>query len=137
MKTYSVCASLLLGATALLTGCATGGALPPVNAAKYNQETTLKFVAMDPRVQRSVTCASLQEGKTEAGRLQVAANLRNRENRRLEVQTQCVFKDVQGFEVDSTPWETLILTENGMETVRFVSMNDRASNYTVRVREAH
>jgi hypothetical protein len=38
--------------------------------------------------------------------------------------------------VDSTPFETLILTENSIETKRFVSMNDKAKNFTVRVREA-
>jgi hypothetical protein len=52
------------------------------------------------------------------------------------VQINCEFKDRQGFVVDSTPWENLILTENGQESVRFISMNPRAEDYTVRVRQA-
>src|SRR5437868_2117458 len=95
--------ALFAGAT-LLAGCQTGGAKPPVNTTKYNFETTAKFALMDDRAQRSVTCTGLQERKIEGGRLQVAANLRNRENRRIEVQAQCLFKDPQGLAIDETPW---------------------------------
>ena len=71
------------------------------------------------------------------GRLELTANLRNREERRIDVQVNCVFKDEQGFPIgDDTPFQTLILTENAQEAVRFVSMNNRAKKYTVRVREA-
>jgi hypothetical protein len=53
------------------------------------------------------------------------------------VQVQCVFKDSAGFSTgDETPWENVILTENGQETVRFTSMNNLASKFTVRVRQA-
>jgi hypothetical protein len=136
MKLASLSVSALALGAILFAGCQTGGARPPVNTTKYNYETTAKFVLMDRGAQRSVTAPGLQEGRTEDGRLQVAANIRNRENRRIEVQVQCVFKDVQGFAVDETPWQTLILTENGQETVRFVSMNNRATDYTVRIRQA-
>jgi uncharacterized protein YcfL len=134
MKTPSISALAFILGSALLAGCATGGARPAVNATKFNYETTAKFAAMDDRAQRSVTCTGLQEGKTDDGRLQIAANLRNRENRRIEVQTQCLFKDVQGFALDETPWQTLILTENGQDTVRFTAMNNKATDYEVRVR---
>ncbi|MBM3836487.1 MAG: DUF1425 domain-containing protein [Verrucomicrobia bacterium] len=91
---------------------------------------------MDSRAQRSVTCSGIQERKLDDGRIEVAANVRNRENRRIQVQINCEFKDEQGFVVDSTPWETLILTENGQESARFTSMNDKARKYTIRVRQA-
>ena len=136
MKISPVYFLTLLSAGALATGCATGGARPPVNTTKYNFETTAKFALMDSGTQRSITCTGLQERKTDEGRLEVAANLRNRENRRIEVQAQCVFKDVQGFSLDETPWQTVILTENGQETIRFTAMNTKATDYTVRVRQA-
>ena len=137
MKTSSLLFCALLATGAFASGCATGGARPPVNGAVNNFEMTAKFAAMDSRVQDSVTCPGVEEGRTNDGRLQIAANIRNRENRRLEVQVQCVFKDQSGFAVDETPWQPLILNENGIETVRFVAMNNRATDYTVRVREAH
>jgi hypothetical protein len=136
MKISAVCLLTLLSAGSLLTGCATGGAKAPVNTAKYNFENTAKFALMDSGAQRSITCTGLQERKLEDGRLEVAANLRNRENRRIEVQAQCLFKDVQGFALDETPWQTVILTENGQETIRFTAMNTKATDYTVRVRQA-
>jgi hypothetical protein len=129
----SCCAPLLLWAA----GCAHDtGAYLPQNATNSNQEVTAKFVLMDPQAQYSVTCANLQESRTPDGRLQVKANVRNRENRRLELQINCVFKDEQGFTVDETPFESLILTENEIRGVEFTAMNDKARTYTIRVRQA-
>ncbi|HAM72175.1 MAG TPA: hypothetical protein DCM86_11075 [Verrucomicrobiales bacterium] len=119
----------------LLTGCG-GGAYPPVNATKYNQETTAKFVLLDSGTQRSLTCPGLQEKRLEDGRLEVVANIRNRENRRIEVQVNCVFKDEQGFPVDETPFRIVIFTENATEGLSFTSMNNKAKTYTVRVRQS-
>ena len=121
----------------LLNGCASGGAYLPKNTTKYDYENTSNFVDMDARVQRSVTCSGVQESRLPDGRLQISANVRNREERRIQVQAQCEFKDAQGFAIDSTPWNTLVLTERGQETVSFTSMNDKAQRYTIRVREAH
>ena len=123
---------------ALGAGCASHqGAYPPVNTTVGNQEMTSKFVLMDPGAQHSVTSSGLQETRLDDGRLQVVCILRNQENRRIQVQVQCVFKDPQGFATgDETPWENVILTENSMETVRFVSLNNQAATYTIRVRQA-
>ncbi len=120
-----------------LCGCQSGGAYQPKNTTKYNYEDSSNLVLMDSRVQRSVTSPGIQETMLPDGRMEVVANLRNREERRIQVQAQCEFKDAQGFPVDSTPWTTVILTERGQEGVKFVSMNDKAKRYTVRVREAH
>src|SRR5262245_25688287 len=126
--------------TLLDTGCKTQsetGALPPVNTTKFNLENTANFVLLDPGTQHSITCSGLQVGKTPDGRLEVMAKVRNRENRRIEVQVNCVFKDDQGFSTEEeTPFKTLILTENSTEDVKFTAMNTKATKYTVRVREA-
>jgi uncharacterized protein YcfL len=92
---------------------------------------------MDSGAQRSVTPSGLEEKTLSDGRLEVGAILRNRGNRRIQVQVQCVFKDSAGFSTgDETPWQDVILTENGQETVRFTSMNNQATKYTIRVRQA-
>ena len=139
MKTI-LFSSLTLAAVALFAqGCTTSsetGAFAPQNTTKFDTEMKEKFVLMDPGTQYSITCMGLQESSLTDGRLQVAAQVRNRENRRLQVQVNCEFKDAQGFAIDSTPWETLILTENSMETKTFISANDKAKRYTIRVREA-
>ena len=65
------------------------------------------------------------------------ANVKNRENRRLQVQINCVFKDAQGFTTgDETPFQNLVLAENSTATVRFTAMNALAKRYTIRVRQA-
>ncbi len=126
-----------LGAIAL-TGCQSGGAYAPKNATKYNLEDQEPFVLLDRMVRRSVTCSGIQQMKMADGRLKVVANVRNREARRIQVQINCVFKDAQGFPTgDETPFQTLILTENAQEGVEFISMNDKAARYTIRVRQAH
>jgi hypothetical protein len=136
----SLVSLLAAGGTLLLVvGCTThdkGPYLPqtPVTPAHENKEPV---VLLDPGVQYSVTCSGVQEQTLADGRLEVVAHLRNRENRRIEVQVNCVFKDQNGFSTgDETPFATLILTENGTEDAKFTSMNNVARKYTIRVRQA-
>jgi len=122
---------LLLGALGLglMCGCS--------STPKVVEGSGAKFVPLDKGVERSVTCPSIQERFTDDGRLELIANLRNRLNRRIEVQVSCVFKDDKGFPTnDEAPFKTLILDENAQEGVRFVSMNNQARTYTIRVRQA-
>jgi hypothetical protein len=132
--------NLLLGLTLLaVTSCRTydRGPYLPETPRTPAYETTERFVLLDPGVQRSVTCSGIQERVLPDGRLEVIAQIRNRENRRIEVQVNCVFKDQNGYSTgDETPFQTLILTENATEQVRFVSMNVQARKFTIRVRQA-
>ena len=127
------------GAALLFAGCSTHDKGPylsqtPKTPAYEGKEG---FVLLDPGVRYSVTCSGLQEQTLPDGRLEVVAHLRNRENRRIEVQANCVFKDVNFYLTgDETPFQTVILTENSQQDLIFTSMNDRAKRYTIRVRQA-
>jgi len=126
-------------ALGLLTACQTRDRGPylPQTPKTPAYETTERLVLLDPGVQRSVTCSGIQERILPDGRLEVTAQIRNRENRRIELQVNCVFKDINGYSTgDETPFQTLILTENATEHVRFVSMNAQARKFTIRVRQA-
>ena len=139
MKKIFLPLAAITSAAVLGSGCQTEetGALAPQNTTKYNLENTGNFVLLDKGAQKSITCSGLQVGKTSDGRLEVMAKVRNRENRRIEVQINCIFKDEQGFSTeDDPPFQALILTENSTEDVRFTAMNTKAKQYTIRVREA-
>ena len=125
-------------ALALLAGCATEpGPYTPQDTTKYTVENTEKFVLLDKPTQVSVTCTGLQERLLPDGRLEVVANVKNREARRIQVQIQCVFKDEQRVSTgDETAWQTLILAENSTEAVRFTATNPQAKTYEIRVRQA-
>ncbi|HVS51798.1 MAG TPA: YcfL family protein [Opitutaceae bacterium] len=125
-------------ACAFAAGCATAtGPFPPVDSTKFTLESTDRFAVLDQPAPYAVKCTGLQDGVSDDGRLWVMANVKNGENRRVQVQINCVFKDEQGFSTgDETPWQTLILSENATETVRFAAMNTAAKKYTVRVRQA-
>lgn len=127
---------LALGA-ALLAGCASDhGAYVPQNTNVNDLENSANFVLLDSGAQHSVTSSGIQENRLPDGRLEVIAHIRNRENRRIQVQVNCEFKDSQGFVVDSTPFQNFMLDENAQQDARFVSMNTKAEQYTVRVRQA-
>ena len=140
MKKSLLALSLLAPALVLIDGCASEshdtGAYLPVNTTVNDVENVAGFVLLDPGVQYSVTCPGIQETPLADGRLQVVANLRNRENRRIQVQANCVFKDAQGFPVENTPFQTVFLDENAQQSVHFESMNNKANRYTIRVRQA-
>jgi hypothetical protein len=128
------------GAVLLTAGCSSsqgkGPYLPQV-AKTPAYENREPVVLMDPGVKTSVTSSGVQELVLPDGRLEVTAHLRNLENRRIEVQANCVFKDQNGFSTgDETPFVMVILTENGTEDVKFTSMNNLARKATIRVRQA-
>ena len=127
------------GTLLLVVGCSTHDKGPylPQNPKTPAYEGREPIVLLDPGVQHSVACSGIQEQTLPDGRLEVVAHLRNRENRRIEVQANCVFKDGNGFSTgDETPFVMVILTENGTEDVKFTSMNNLARKYTIRVRQA-
>lgn len=138
MNTKPVSLMFALATLGLSAGCATQtGPFPPLDTTKFTLENSERFVLLDQPAQYSVTCTGLQERPLADGRLEVVANVKNRESRRIQVQVNCVFKDEQGFSTgDETPWQTLILSENSTEAVRFTAMNTMAKKYTVRVRQA-
>lgn len=130
-----------LASVVWLTGCASGpseGARSPVVNTQAALEDHSEYALMGAHVQKSIDFSSTQKKFLEDGRLEVITNVRNRENRRIEVQISCVFKDENNFSTgDETPWRSLILTENAQEAVQFTSMNNRAKKFTIRVRESH
>ncbi|HVM50856.1 MAG TPA: YcfL family protein [Candidatus Acidoferrum sp.] len=140
MRTSSIAFLAAGTAVLLLTGCSTHDKGPylPEWARTPAYENSQPIVLLDPAVQYSVTYTGVQEQTLPDGRLEVIIHLRNRENRRIEVQANCVFKD-QNFYLtgDETPFQTVILPENGQQDLIFTSMNDRAKRYTIRVRQAH
>ena len=123
MKTKLI---LILSACAIIAGC---GAPVAQQAAAANNS---KFVAPGTPVK----CTAIQETQLADGRLQVRANILNLINKRVDLQVNCAFKDEQGFAIDTTPFQTLILDETAQETVEFISLNAQAKYYTVRVRLA-
>lgn len=133
---------LALGTALALAGCSSDsaydkGPYQPQQSQTPAHENTERVVLLDPGVQYSITCTGVQEGATADGRLEIIAQLRNRENRRIEVQANCVFKDANGYTTgDETPFQTVILTENATEQVKFTAMNALAKKYAIRVRQA-
>jgi hypothetical protein len=142
-KTFlSVSLAALAIAAGVLTGCQAThetGAYVPVNTTVNDVENHELIVLLDSRVQYSLTCSGIQQRTLPDGRLEINANIRNREGRRIQVQAGCVFKDEQGFatEGEDTTFKNFILSENAQESVHFESLNNKARRYTIRIREAH
>lgn len=131
----------LISVTAALgvAGCSTydKGPYLPEQSKTPAYESAERFVLLDPGTKYSLTCTGINERTLEDGRLEVTAQIRNRENRRIEVQVNCVFKDGNMISTgDETPFQTVILTENATESVKFLSANNVAKKYTIRVRQA-
>jgi hypothetical protein len=122
----------------LFAGCATEPRpVAPQDTTKYTVENTDKFVLLDKPTQGSITCTGLQERTLPDGRIEVVANVKNRELQPVNVQVNCVFKDEQGFSTgDETPFRLVTLGERATEAVHFTALNATAKKYTIRVRQA-
>ena len=139
MKTKLI--AIIPAAVLVVAGCKSppahdqGPYLPQPSKAP-DLETKEPLVLLDGGVAYSVTGTVNTSRTMEDGRLEVTVSLRNREARRIEVQVNCVFKDDAGVMTEETPFQTVILTENATEQVKFTSLNDKAKKFTVRVRQA-
>lgn len=131
---------IAITAALFVAGCSTSydkGPYLPQTSKTPAYENSERFVLLDPGAQHSITCSGIHEATLTDGRLEVTAQIRNRENRRIEVQANCVFKDGNGVSTgDETPFQTVILTENATDQVKFTSSNAAAKKYTIRVRQA-
>lgn len=125
------------GALALLAGCATEPEpFHPLETTKYTLENTDRL-AVDRATQHAVTCTGLYDRLLANGRMEVVANLRNREKHKLEVQASCVFKDESGINLlEETAWQPVSIAENATATVHFTATNPLSKKYTIRVRQA-
>lgn len=123
-------------AAVFVAGCRTTPELySPFETTKYTIENTDKFVVTDPTLQTEVTCTGLQERILPDGRMEVVANVRNRGQRPVQVQVDCVFKNEQGASTgDETPFRGLTLGGNETKAVKFESANNLARRYTIRAR---
>jgi hypothetical protein len=129
------CAAISL---AILGGCAAEPRpVAPQDSTKYTIENTEKFVLLDKPTQMWVTCTGLKERTLPDGRMEVVANVKNRDEHALKVQVNCVFKDEQGFSTgNETAFQAVELGEKSTEVVRFTAENPQAKKYTIRVRQA-
>jgi uncharacterized protein YcfL len=125
------------GALALLAGCASEpAASTPQDTTKYTVENTEKFAALDKATQEAVSCTGLQERTLPDGRIEVVANLKNREAHPFKVQVNCVFRDDQGFAIGDEPaFQTYALPGKATEVVRFTAPTATAKTYTIHARQ--
>jgi uncharacterized protein YcfL len=137
MKTSSA-AFFAAALLALFAGCASEPRpLSSQDSTRYSVENTENFDLLDKATQAAITCTGLHPRTLADGRLEVVANVKNREAQKISVQINCVFKDEQGFSTnDETPFQTLTLAPNATEAVRFTAANLAAKKYTIRVRSA-
>jgi uncharacterized protein YcfL len=120
-----------------LSGCATApGDQAPMDSTKFTVENTERFAALDPATEAAVSCTGLQERTLGDGRLEVIANVKNRDKGPLKVQIRCVFLDEQGVQVGGGgPWQVLALAGDSTEVVRFTAQDAVAKRYAIRVRK--
>jgi len=138
MKTKLLLLTATAAGLALLAGCASQPAsTAPQDTTKYTLENTENFELLGKAAQESVACTGLQPRVLADGRLEeVVASVKNRADRRLRIQVNCVFKDASGFSIgDETPFQTVELAANATEAVRFTAKDTLAKKYTIRVRE--
>lgn len=137
MKT-SIVLCLAAAACAGWAGCASEPRpLSAQDSTRYAVENTESFDLLDKTTQSAITCTGLQPRTLADGRLEIVANVKNREASPVAVQINCVFQDAQGISTnDDTPLQTLTLAANTTEAVRFTATNTLARKYTIRVRQA-
>ena len=122
----------------LLTGCiADPGSASAHDSSKYTLENTGNFMVMDKTSLVALAGTGVQMRTLADGRLEVIANIKNREKQPVQIVVNCVFKDALNMPMgDETAFQTITLHGGTTEALRFMSKGPQAKNYTVCVRTA-
>ncbi|HEY5078992.1 MAG TPA: hypothetical protein VII43_04070 [Opitutaceae bacterium] len=123
---------------AALSGCAgPGGAQAPQDTTKFTVGNTERFAALDAATQEDISCTGLQERTLGDGRLEIVASLRNRGDKPMRLQVQCLFLDARGLPIgDAGQWELLQVGAGSTEVERFTAAVAGEGRYAIRVRSA-
>jgi hypothetical protein len=123
---------------AVFAGCAgPEGPQAPQDTTKFTVGNTERFAALDAATQENISCTGLQERTLGDGRLEIVASIRNRGDKPMQLQVQCLFLDARGLPIgDAGQWQLLQIGEGETEVEHFTAAVAGEVRYGIRVRSA-
>jgi uncharacterized protein YcfL len=98
-------------------------------------EDVEEVVLLDKDLRKKVAVDHKSLYKTEDGRIEAKATLRNMKKYRLHVQVQTVFKGTDGFSLaEDSAWQDIILSSYETKTYSCKSLSGKAESFTIRIR---
>ncbi|MCF7975771.1 MAG: DUF1425 domain-containing protein [Phycisphaerae bacterium] len=121
-----------------IAACVFAGCQEAPYAPKQVADVEAKFpvLIMDKACQKAVAISKQRADWTADRRLIAEAVMVNKQKAPYRVQVQTTFKDADGFEVQSTNWELILLPASGFYSYKATAMNTKAENFNVRIRTA-
>ncbi|NQU75655.1 MAG: hypothetical protein HQ546_04970 [Planctomycetes bacterium] len=127
-------AVLLVALTAaLLSGCSPK---PVPGTPEMPLQLREKIIAKDSKLSRHLRVVHHKAERTNGGLLQVKLGLDNADDDQLWCDIQVVFRDSDGFEIESTNWQPLLLTADQVTYYETKSLSPKAADYTVFLKNA-
>jgi len=136
-KTISKCVVAVAVCGAMLaTICASVGceAKPVPGKVGTSLQHQTKVVAKDFVLYDRMRVANHKASRTDTGLLEVKLGLENVQQEDVWCDIQVVFYDHDRFELEKTNWQPLLLLGKQITYYRTVSLNSRAGDYTVFLR---
>lgn len=121
--------TLLLVIAGLEVGCYR--AKPMAGAAGVPLQKTAKVVVKDSALHRWMRVAQHKAERTDADLLRIRLGIQNTEDDNVWCDIQVVFYDEDGFELEKTNWQPLLLLGDQVTYYETVSLSARARDYTV------
>lgn len=123
-------------------GCAAG----PYKVVRYDTDKDLEressVVILDKNLSnqfsnKRVVIVGEKTELTDDNRLKVFCEIKNMKKDLLKLQVQTVFKDDGNFSISSdTNWELVLIPSFSTYTYTTTALNDKAKNYTIRIKNA-
>ena len=122
---------LLLAFLPFMPGCA-GPYKPDVNKAPVQEKE--KVILLDHGLTYYINIVKQGASRLPGGQLVVKMELENEEDKDVWVDIQTVFRGTDGFEVEKTDWEPILLHRRTVTTFQRNSLNVAAADYRVLIR---
>jgi hypothetical protein len=121
---------LLLCILALVVGC---GPYKAGTNASPMQETE-RVILLDHGLTYYLNVVKQAAERTPAGNLKIKLAIENEEDKDVPCDVQVVFRDKDGFELESTNWAPFIFHRRKVSTYEQMSLNTQVTDYRVLIR---
>lgn len=113
-----------------MSGC--GPYKPDVN--KSPMQETEKVILLDHGLTYYINIVKQKANRLDGGQLEVKMELQNEEDKDVWVDIQTIFRDKDGFELEKTDWEPIMLHRRTVTSFKKNSLNPAAADYRVLIR---
>ena len=133
MDSKQIFTKLMMMATVLFAVACVGPYKADVNRSPL--QDTERIVLLDHALTRYLKVVRSKTDRLTAGQLEIKIDIENEENADVWADMRIIFRDDDGFELETTNWEPVQFHRRAVTTIKRNSLSAKAADYRILLRK--